>query len=138
MTQGNDRRDGIVSSRSCLIAILVALLIFPPSMFGDPITWTGGGDGTTYGDVNNWNLGVVPNNGGGIGYDVSIQSSGGNSIGIEQGVDAVTVDSMSIRGGHVASTATLSVGGGAGLTIGTTNTQGNALYVGNRGTLNVG
>ena len=149
MTQGMDRRDGIAPSRACLIAVLITLLIFPPSMFGDPITWTGGGDGTTYGDVNNWDLGVVPNNGGGVGYDVSIQSSGGNSINatldnIEQGLDAVTVNSMSIRGGNVAGTATLNVGGSSlrgavNLTIGTPgNTQGNALDVGNRGTLNVG
>ncbi len=141
MTQATERRDGIVSSRSCLIAILIALLIFPPSIFGDPITWTGtasGGDGSTYGDPGNWNLGVVPDNGGGVGYNVSIQSGGGNSIGIEQGIDAVTVDSMSIRGGNVASTATLSVGSSGSVTIGTTNTQGNALYIGNRGTLNVG
>ena len=39
MTQGKRRPDGIVSSRTCLILLLIILLIFPPWMFGDQIGW---------------------------------------------------------------------------------------------------
>jgi len=35
-------------------------------------TWTGGGNGTSYSDPNNWNIGAVPINSGGTLYNVVV------------------------------------------------------------------
>ena len=44
--------------------------------------WTGGGDGVSYSDPLNWDIGVVPLNGGGANYNVIVGN--GQSIDFDE------------------------------------------------------
>ena len=39
MLTGTPKKDRVVSSRTLLVALLVSVLVFPPSIFADAINW---------------------------------------------------------------------------------------------------
>jgi len=153
MLTGGQTRDTLVSPRTYLIFLLVALLACPPWAYGDQISWNGSSD-SEYSNIANWTdvtLGAPSAAAPGSGDNAFIHSGGGVpatvNLDLEGGLDSVTVNSMSIRGGRVASTATLNVSGAnTNITFGIPlnfdgtpyNTYGNVLSIGNRGTLQVG
>jgi adhesin HecA-like repeat protein len=79
------------------------------------ISWTGGGDGTSWSDSHNWSTGSVP----GQTDDVTINSSATiNLFGPE------TVDSLTLEGGTLNSSGTLSTTNGLTLSGGTLDNTG--------------
>ena len=59
-----------------LLSGFLALIIFSPFATAQTTaTWTGAGDGVSYNDGANWDLGIVPLNGGGNSYIVVIPGS---------------------------------------------------------------
>lgn len=128
-----------MTSRTLGIAILTALLAFPPSIFADSITWQGGDPGgPNYSIADNWNCAtcspssVVPSNGNlGLNFDVSVTLSGADVL-----LDTpATVNSLSLGG---SGTATLeATSSGVGITLGTPSSSGNALAVSIGGVLNI-
>ena len=57
----------------CLLAAFILICVSVKSSVAQTTaTWTGGGDGVSYGDASNWDIGVVPVNGGGSSYAVVV------------------------------------------------------------------
>ena len=55
--------------------------------------WTGGGDGTSYSDPANWNIGVVPINGGGTNYNVIVPDGENISFDISGSISGISYGS---------------------------------------------
>ena len=57
--------------RACCILLLIISLL-PLTSRGQVANWTGDGDGVTYGDPMNWDIGQVPINSGGSNFNVIV------------------------------------------------------------------
>lgn len=129
---------------------MVALLLVPASLGGLPsraqtaVSWTGSGSGN-WNTASDWSGGVVPNNGGGKTYNVTINpSSSGQIVSLNLGATVTDLTLGATSGDSVTLQSVISdsltIASGGNLTIGTTATMlfdtiGSNITVGSGGTL---
>ena len=123
-------------------AVRRAVESLEPRRLLSAVTWTGGGDGTSWTDPANWSGGVVP----GPGDDASIDVPGDITVRITSGDQAVnsvnSTDTIAVTGGSLtvaaaSQVAALDVAGPGSVTIGGTFTTGNVTLGDGGPTINV-
>ncbi len=101
------------------------------------IAWTGGGDGKSWTDPNNWSSHALP----GSTDDVTINQAGNPTIQITSGAESVhsltSTDPLSIFGGSLSVAASSSLSGGLTMTGGTLIASGSAITLSVTGTTSV-
>jgi hypothetical protein len=102
-----------VSALAAVRALAVVLVLFSVPAFAQTLTWTGGGDGTTFGQATNWSPAAIP----GATNDLVIPAGAGTIVVDTQGLvrSITTARPMSLQR-YLNVTAGMTLQGGATIT----------------------